>query len=187
MAAGGFATYVLFKEYGVINFSFSGNPAQMQQVSTSSTSPVNVTSTLDRSPDIAAFVGPKQLTDERIDVDLKTQTLTYYDGAELMGSFKISSGIPQLATPPGTYAIMEKIPVHDFKGTNLDGTTYDFPGTKYNLLFYSGGGGDNLYVHGAPWNHHLGTQQSHGCINASYADMETLYPWAVVGAIVTIQ
>ncbi len=168
-----------------LELSFS-NQNQSAQPQPGNSQPVSLTSTLDRSPSTLGFVGPKQLTDERIDIDLKTQTLTYYDGAELMGSFLISSGIRQLATPPGTYAILQKIPSHDFKGTNLDGTTYDFPDTKYDLLFYSGGGGDNLYIHGAPWNHHMGTPESHGCINATYADMEVLYPWAVVGATVTI-
>ena len=147
---------------------------------------VPVAAAVDRSPASGAFIGPVAKTSKRIDISLKDQSLTYYDGAMLIATFKISSGLWYTPTKPGTYSVIEKFPVHEFKGFNLDGTPYDLPNTKYNLLFHRESGGGNLYIHGAYWHHNFGHPMSHGCINASYADMELLYPWADIGTIVTI-
>jgi lipoprotein-anchoring transpeptidase ErfK/SrfK len=116
-----------------------------------------------------------------INVDLKTQTLTYFLGTYGVGHFLISSGIKNLPTPPGEYQILKKLPTVRYKGLG-----YDYPNTKWNLLFKQQKAG-NLYIHGSYWHHNFGHPMSHGCVNVSYANMESLYNWADVGTKVTIK
>lgn len=119
--------------------------------------------------------------EKSIDVDLKTQTLTYYLGPYQVGKFLISSGVPGMPTPTGNYTILKKIPVVDYKGEN-----YDYPNTKWNMMFKQQKPG-SLYIHGAYWHHNFGHPMSHGCINVAYDNMEPLYNWTDVGTKVVIQ
>ena len=118
---------------------------------------------------------------KEIDVDLTTQTLTYFLGPYQVGQFLISSGVAKLPTPPGEYQILKKLPSVHYKGLG-----YDYPNTKWNLMFKQQKAG-NLYIHGAYWHHNFGHPMSHGCINVSYNNMEPLYNWADVGIKVIIQ
>jgi lipoprotein-anchoring transpeptidase ErfK/SrfK len=119
--------------------------------------------------------------EKSIVVDLKTQTLTYFFGPYQVGQFLISSGIKNLPTPPGEYQILKKLPTVRYKGLG-----YDYPNTKWNLLFKQQKAG-SLYIHGAYWHHNFGHPMSHGCVNVSYDNMEPLYNWADVGTKVTIK
>jgi lipoprotein-anchoring transpeptidase ErfK/SrfK len=117
---------------------------------------------------------------KEIDVDLSTQTLTYFLGPYQIGKILVSTGVKYLPTPPGEYSIIKKIPVVRYKGIN-----YDYPNTKWNLQFKFQKQG-SLYIHGAYWHHNFGHPMSHGCVNVSYADMEPLYNWADMGTKVVI-
>ncbi len=120
-------------------------------------------------------------TNKHIFVSLKDQTLQYFEGDQLIGQFKISSGVRGMPTPPGEYTVLIKKPVVDYKGP-----TYDFPNTKWNLMFKANVP-LNYYIHGAYWHHNFGHPMSHGCVNVAYADMEGLYNWADVGTPITIE
>jgi|GEM_PF-3511775 len=127
---------------------------------------------------------PLPVWEKHIYVSLQDQTLTYVEGMYIVGQFKISSGVRGKETPPGEYTVLAKKPLVNYKGPG-----YDFPNTKWNLMFKPGTPKDplNYYIHGAPWNHNFGHPMSHGCINVSYANMEGLYNWADVGTKITIQ
>lgn len=114
-------------------------------------------------------------------VTLKDQDLKYFEGTQLIGEFKISSGLPGTPTPPGSYTVLIKKPVVDYKGPD-----YDFKNTKWNLMFKKGKV-LNFYIHGAYWHHNFGHPMSHGCVNVSYANMEPLYNWADVGTKIVIE
>lgn len=118
---------------------------------------------------------------KHIEVDLNTQTLTYFLGPYQIARILVSTGVKGLSTPPGDYTILKKIPVVDYKGA-----TYNFPHTRWNMMFKEQKVG-NLYIHGAYWHHNFGHVMSHGCVNVSYTDVEPLYDWADVGTVVTIQ
>lgn len=118
--------------------------------------------------------------EKSINVNLKTQTLTYFYGPYEVGQFLISSGVARLPTPPGGYQILKKVPVVNYRGVG-----YYYPKTKWNLMFKQQRAG-NLYIHGAYWHHNFGHPMSHGCVNVSYKDMESLYNWADVGTRVII-
>jgi lipoprotein-anchoring transpeptidase ErfK/SrfK len=113
-----------------------------------------------------------------IKVSLKNQGLSYYLGDKKITNFKISSGIKRLPTPRGTFSILQKTPVKLYKGVG-----YRYPNTKWNLLFSKSG----LYIHGAYWHNKFGTPMSHGCINVSYENMESLYNMTATGTKVIIE
>lgn len=119
--------------------------------------------------------------ERRIDISLKDQSLTYSLGQYAIKSIKISSGDRKHPTPPGEYNIIQKKPLVNYKGAN-----YYYPNTRWNMMFKRGSLG-NLYIHGAYWHNKFGQRVSHGCINVSYQDMESLYNWADVGTKVSIK
>ena len=118
---------------------------------------------------------------KRIDIDLSEQRLRYYNGDLLINDILISSGLPRTPTPIGIFAIQVKRPIVNYRGLNSNGTTYNYPNTKWNLQFLP-----HYYIHGAYWHNAFGTPRSHGCVNVAYKDMEALYNWADVGTPITI-
>lgn len=116
--------------------------------------------------------GPK-----RIEVDLSEQRLRYYYGDTLAGTMLISSGLRRTPTPQGTFRVRVKKPIVHYRGRG-----YNFPNTKWNLMFLP-----SYYIHGAYWHNAFGTPRSHGCVNVSYAAMEKLYSFADVGTPVIIK
>ena len=118
---------------------------------------------------------------KRIDVDLSEQRLRYYFGDVEVASILISSGLRATPSPQGEFAIKRKLPLVLYRGTNRDGSIYNYPRTKWNLNFTG-----RYYIHGAYWHNNFGHPMSHGCINVAYKDMEQLYNFAEVGTRVTI-
>lgn len=122
----------------------------------------------------------RTLVTKTINVDIKTQTLTYSFASTTLDTFKVSTGTKGYETPPGTYKILKKRPVVHYGGPG-----YDYPNTKWNLLFLQKKYG--YYIHGAYWHNNFGHPMSHGCVNVSYANMERLYNWADSNTIITIK
>lgn len=119
--------------------------------------------------------------DKHIDVDISEQRLSYFEGQTLIGTALVSSAAWGYWTPRGEFMVQLKRPVVDYRGLNSNGTTYNYPGTKWNLQFLP-----HYYIHGAYWHNAFGTPRSHGCVNVSYKDVEALYNWADVGTPVVI-
>lgn len=114
-------------------------------------------------------------------VSLKDQTLVYMEGSKMIGEIKISSGLARTPTPPGEYTVLKKKPLVNYRGVG-----YNYPRTKWNLMFKTGNP-LNYYIHGAFWHNNFGKPMSHGCVNVAYADMEVLYNWADEGTKIIIQ
>lgn len=119
--------------------------------------------------------------EKRIEVQIATQELAYYVGDIKIDSFKISSGKKGWDTPKGTFVVLKKHPIVRYKGAG-----YDYPHTKWNLMFKYGKKG-NYYIHGAYWHNKFGTRRSHGCVNVAYKNMERLYEWAHEGEKIFIK
>ncbi|MEK7161129.1 MAG: L,D-transpeptidase family protein [Patescibacteria group bacterium] len=119
--------------------------------------------------------------EKKIVVALADQSLSYRLGDYIVGSFKISSGLPKTPTPPGEYKILAKKPLVNYKGID-----YNYKNTRWNLLFKKGSS-LGFYIHGAYWHDKFGQPMSHGCINVSYQNIEPLYNWADTGTKVIIQ
>lgn len=124
---------------------------------------------------------PYAKLEKHIEVSLKDQTLTYYMGPYKIGSFLISSGLPRTPTPKGSFTVLKKRPTVNYKGVG-----YNYPNTKWNLLFKNSKPG-GYYIHGAFWHNKFGRTASHGCVNVAYKDMESLYNWADEGTKVNVR
>jgi len=115
--------------------------------------------------------------DERwLDVDLTSQTLVAYAGAQPQFATMISAGRGRpgtpTATPTGTFRIWVKLTSSDMD--NLDEehaeSTYAVEAVPWVMFFDRGYG-----LHGTYWHSAFGTPHSHGCINLSLQDARWIF------------
>ena len=112
-----------------------------------------------------------------VHVDRERQLLYYIFNGVAVRTFPISTGLLQTPTPLGTFKIMNKVPIADYRGPG-----YYLPGVKWNLEFKK-----NYFIHGTYWHDKFGIQpMSHGCVNMSTLDAEKIYKFLQVGDQVTI-
>ena len=122
--------------------------------------------------------------EKRIEVSLADQRANYFFGNTVLDGFSISSGLSRTPTPKGAFKVIKKRPTVWYKGAG-----YNYPETKWNLMFKYGSSSLNYYIHGAYWHDEFGSVRSAGCVNVpyEYAYMGRLYDWADVGTPVLIQ
>jgi lipoprotein-anchoring transpeptidase ErfK/SrfK len=107
-----------------------------------------------------------------IEIDLSEQRLYAYEGNRLVYNFLISSG-KWAPTPTGEFRVWAKVKYQRMTGGNKERHTfYDLPNVPFIQYFYKGYG-----LHGTYWHHNFGQPMSHGCINLSVTDAQTLYYW----------
>lgn len=120
--------------------------------------------------------------DKYVEVDLSSQMLYQYEGAQLIHSYRVSTGKASTPTPIGTFSIQDKSP-RAYSATFGLYMPYWMPfiGSTYGLhalpQWPSG------YTEGA---NHIGTPVSHGCVRLSNENAAALYDWAEVGTHVVI-
>jgi lipoprotein-anchoring transpeptidase ErfK/SrfK len=120
---------------------------------------------------------PKTSKKERwIDVDLSSQSVSAYEGKNIVNSFIVSTGTWQHPTVTGQFHIYVK-----YRYTDMAGPGYYLPDVPYTMYFYDGYG-----LHGTYWHSNFGTPMSHGCINLRTEDAAWLYNWADVGTLVNV-
>ncbi len=122
---------------------------------------------------------------KKIVVKLSEQRLYAYDDGSVFMDIPISSGLDDLPTPVGTFNIFSKTPSRYMQGPlpGVSDQEYDLPGVPWTMYFTHSGAA----IHGAYWHNNFGEQWSHGCINLSPIDAETLYAWADAGTEVTVE
>jgi hypothetical protein len=118
-----------------------------------------------------ARVGP---VEPWLDVDLASQILVAYRGAEPVYATLVSTGIGDpgspLATPTGTFTIRSKhrlVRMDNLEHTGVVPYVYDVPLAQYFA--------DGKALHAAPWHDRFGHPASHGCINLAPGDAEWLF------------
>lgn len=132
-------------------------------------------------------------------VSIGKQELWAYQNGQLVMTSLVTTGMPQLPTPTGTYHIMMKEANVWFYSPWPYGSPYYYSPEhiNYAMLFRSGG----FYIHDAPWRETFGpgtnvphtepdgTQAtgSHGCVNMPTTTASQLYAWIGIGATVVIQ
>jgi lipoprotein-anchoring transpeptidase ErfK/SrfK len=122
---------------------------------------------------------------KRIEVSIAKQRLYAYEDDELVYDFVSSTGMYSSPTLPGTFEILDKIPM-------AYGSTWDLDMPYWMGIYWSG----NLEngIHALPilangqllWEGYLGQPASYGCVILSTEDAETLYNWAEIGTPVII-
>jgi tetratricopeptide (TPR) repeat protein len=129
---------------------------------------------------------PPPPPDKRIVIDLSEQRLYAYQGDTPVYIFITSTGEPGRETKPGTYKVLDKIPMAYASIWNLK--------MPYWLGIYWVGLSENG-IHALPilsngqklWDGFLGQRVSYGCIILGTEEARTLYEWAEVGTPVIIQ
>jgi lipoprotein-anchoring transpeptidase ErfK/SrfK len=111
-----------------------------------------------------------------IDVNLSSQSVSAYEGGQVLKNFIVSTGTYLHPTVTGRYHIYVK-----YRYTDMRGPGYYLPNVPYTMYFYQGYG-----LHGTYWHHNFGTPMSHGCVNLRTSDAAWLYGWASVGTLVNI-
>ncbi len=132
-------------------------------------------------------------------VSISQQWLWAYQNGKLVMATPVTTGMPQLPTPTGTFSIMSKESNVWFYSPWPQGSPYYYTPeyVQYAMLFRSGG----FYLHSAGWRQMFGPGSnvphtlpdgstetgSHGCVNLPVEASGALYGWINVGATVIIQ
>lgn len=128
----------------------------------------------------------KPAAEKHIYINLKTQTLSAYDGDVLFMTARVSSGLWG-KTPKGEFTIWTKI-----RSTRMTGGSgadyYNLPNVPYTMFFSNAEvpASRGFGIHGAYWHNNFGHAMSHGCINMREVDVAKLYEWANRGTTITI-
>lgn len=129
------------------------------------------------SPDV-----PEHL--KRVIVNIARQSLTAFEGDEVVMHTAISSGIPAsttgangipTATPYGEHRIHMKTPVRHMGDANItsDINAYELPGVPWVSFFVDTG----VAFHGTYWHDNYGNKMSHGCVNMRPEEAKWIYRW----------
>lgn len=103
-----------------------------------------------------------------IEVNVSTQRVTAWEGDKAVMSFIVSTGLPNTPTVLGKFRVYQKL-----TATRMSGVGYDLPNVPHTMYFHQG-----YALHGAYWHENFGEPMSHGCVNLSLPDAETLFNWA---------
>ncbi|MFB0534225.1 MAG: L,D-transpeptidase family protein [Anaerolineae bacterium] len=129
---------------------------------------------------------PRPIPNKRIEVDISEQHFYAYEGGTLVYSFVCSTGEPGRDTAPGSYQVLDKIPMAYASTWNLK--------MPYWLGIYWSGTLENG-IHALPilsngqklWDGYLGQRVSYGCVILSTEAAQTIYDWAEIGTPVIIR
>lgn len=117
-----------------------------------------------------------------IEIDLSSQSIYQYEGKNLLGSYRISTGKWSTPTPIGSFTINNKILRAYSKRYGLYMPYWmAFMGSKYGLHElpeWPSGRKEGLS--------HLGTPVSHGCVRLGPGDAQKVYEWTDIGTPVVI-
>lgn len=129
---------------------------------------------------------PAPTANKLILVDISEQRMYVYQDGALLWNFVVSTGLPGRDTRPGTYSVLNKLPI---------AYAYTWGLTMPQWLGIYWAGSLQNGIHALPiqpdgsvlWAGWLGTPVSYGCVILSNEDALTLYNWADVGTPVQIQ
>ena len=111
-----------------------------------------------------------------IEVNLTNQTLTAYEGGDMVKSFVISSGRPNTPTVVGEFRVWAKVRIQAMSGPG-----YYIENVPWVMYFYKDYG-----IHGTWWHNNFGNPMSAGCVNMTIEDAQWMYGWASIGTVVYV-
>lgn len=125
---------------------------------------------------------------QEILVSLSKQQLWAYQNGKQVYTTLVTTGMPALATPTGTFSIYYKVADTMFISPWPPGSPYYYSPehVNYAMEFLTGG----YFIHDAPWRSVFGpgteAQGSHGCVEVPTPAGAWLYSWVGYGATVEI-
>jgi lipoprotein-anchoring transpeptidase ErfK/SrfK len=123
-----------------------------------------------------AAVSPisSHVTDKHIEVSIKDQVLTCFEGSTPVFSTRTATGLPGTRTPPGEYRILRKRFTSYMIGGEGAGY-YNLPGVAFPTYFTASG----IAVHGTYWHNDYGRPKSHGCVNVKDDAALFVFRWTM--------
>ncbi len=124
---------------------------------------------------------------KRIVISIAEQRLRAYENGELLYDWPVSTGIPSSPTYTGEFQVLDK-------NENAYASQWDL-WMPHFIAVYRAGGDTYNGIHALPilsngqrlWAGALGSPASYGCIILDIQEAETLYAWADIGVLVTIE
>ena len=124
------------------------------------------------------------LEEKYIFVNIKHQSLTAFEGDDIVLHTEVSTGIPAVvetlngvdtATPRGNFNIEAKVPVRHMGDGAMtsDINAYELPGVPWVSFFH----GTGVAFHGTYWHDNYGNEMSHGCVNMRMHEAKWLWRW----------
>jgi len=110
---------------------------------------------------------PLPLKEKWIEIDLSEQTLTAYEGTEVVFTAIVSTGKGHTPTVQGKFRIQRK-----HVSQLMTGPGYYLPNVPFVMYFHGA-----FALHGAYWHDKWGTPTSHGCVNLRREDAKWLFDW----------
>lgn len=115
-----------------------------------------------------------QVTNKRIEVNLKDQTITAYENDNAVMTSRVASGYGKNRTPAGQHKVLFKSPATRMIGGE-DDDRYDLPGVPFSTFITWSG----VAIHGAYWHNDFGRPRSHGCLNVPAPVARWFWRWTV--------
>jgi hypothetical protein len=127
---------------------------------------------------------PPPPSPRHIVVSLAQQHLWAYDHDRLILETDVTTGRPELPTPPGHYTVFYKTTPYEMISPWPPGSPFWYPNAWVSWVMEFKGGG--YFLHDAPWRGWFGPDSNvydgtHGCINIPYGAMQQLFSWAQLG------
>jgi L,D-transpeptidase catalytic domain len=117
------------------------------------------------------------ITDKRVEVNLKKQTITAFENGNAVKSHLVCSGYGAFGTPRGKHKVLFKTPTSRMIGGS--GTSYyDLPGVPFCTFFTWSG----IAIHGTYWHNDYGRPRSHGCVNVPSDVAMWFWRWTMPAA-----
>ena len=117
------------------------------------------------------------VTNKRIEVNLKKQTITAFENDNPVLTHLICSGAGGFGTPRGTHKVLYKMVTSRMIGGS-GSSYYDLPGVPFCTFFtYSG-----VAIHGTYWHNDYGRPRSHGCVNVPSDVSRWFWRWTLPAA-----
>jgi hypothetical protein len=128
------------------------------------------------TPFVLTPISP-DVTDKRIEVDLKEQTIAAYENDRLVLTSRISSGYGDHYTPRGDHTVLSKsLTSRMIGGEGAD--YYDLPGVPFpTYITWTG-----VAIHGTYWHNDFGRPRSHGCVNVPSPVARWFWRWTMPSA-----
>jgi lipoprotein-anchoring transpeptidase ErfK/SrfK len=115
--------------------------------------------------------------EKHIEVNLSQQALTAYEYGEPVLAHMVSTGLPQHATPPGTFYVHDKrLSERMVGGSAADedqSDRYNLGGVPFTAYFT----GNWVALHGCYWHNDYGIPRSRGCVNLPTEASRFLWRW----------
>jgi hypothetical protein len=116
--------------------------------------------------------------EKRVEISIARQTLTAYEGDNIVFQTKVSTGTPNRVsrTPTGNFRIDPKHPSKHMGNGQVtsDIYAYELVGVPWNCFFDWDGG---IATHGTYWHNNFGTPMSSGCVNMRNHEAKWLFRW----------